>query len=66
MKDDRLGLDFAVLDVHLVAAEHDGDVLADADQVPVPVGHVLVCGSRCDVKHQDRALALQRMEVNDC
>lgn len=25
---DRLGLDFPVLDVHLVAGQHDGDVLA--------------------------------------
>ena len=55
---DRLGLDFPVLDVDLVAAEHDGDVLAYSHQVAVPVRHVLVGGPRCDVKHQDGALAL--------
>ena len=60
MEDDRLGLDLAVLDVHLVAAEHDGDVLTDADQIAVPVGHVLVGGPGRDVEHQDRTLALQK------
>ena len=33
MEGDGLGLDLALLDVDLVAAENDGDVLADADQV---------------------------------
>ena len=58
VKDNRLGLDLPVLDVDLVAAEHDRDVLAHAHQVAVPVGHVLVRGPRRDVKHQDRTLAL--------
>ena len=30
---DGLGLDLALLDVNLVAAEDDGDVLADTDEV---------------------------------
>ena len=30
------------LDVHFVAAKNDGDVFADADQIPMPVGDVLV------------------------
>ena len=28
MEHDGLGLDFPVLDVHLIAGQHDGDVLA--------------------------------------
>ena len=56
---DGLGLDLAVLDVDLVAAQHDGDVLADADQVAVPVGHVLVRHARGYVEHDDGALALR-------
>lgn len=30
---DGLGLDLALLDIDLVTAENDGDVLADSDQV---------------------------------
>ena len=44
MEGDGLGLDLALLDVDLVAAENDGDVLADADQVTCVV----------DVRDQDR------------
>lgn len=33
MECDGLGLDLALLDVDLVTAENDGDVLADSDQV---------------------------------
>ena len=57
MEDDGLGLDLAVLDVDLVAAQHDGDVLTDAHEVAVPVGHILVRDARRHVKHDHRALA---------
>ena len=60
---DGLGLDLAVLDVDLVAAQHDGDVLADADQVPVPVRHVLVRHPGRHVEHHDRALTL-KVKIN--
>jgi hypothetical protein len=33
VKRDGLGLDFALFDVDFVAAEDDGDVFADADEV---------------------------------
>ena len=33
MEGDGLGFDFALLDVDFVAAEDDGDVFADADEV---------------------------------
>lgn len=33
MEGDRLGLDLALLDVDLVTAENDGDVLTDTDEV---------------------------------
>ena len=64
MEHDGLGLDLAVLDVDLVAAEDDGDVLADADEVPVPVGHVLVRHPGCHVEHHDGALTLKKMNEN--
>lgn len=42
VKHDGLGLDFAVLDIHLVATEDNGDVLTDSHQIPVPVWYILV------------------------
>ena len=53
MEHDALGLDLPVLDVHLVAGEDDGNVLADPHQVPVPVGHVLVRHTGGHVKHDN-------------
>ena len=60
---DLLGLDLAVLDVDLVAHEHDGDVLADARQVLVPLGHVRVGDARADVEHDDPAVAADVVPV---
>lgn len=57
MKHDALGFDFPVFDVHLVAAEDDGNVLTDTDQVTMPVGYVLIGDSRGDVKHDDSTLS---------
>ena len=33
MEGDGLGLDLALLDIDLVTAENDGDVLADTDKI---------------------------------
>lgn len=33
MESDGLGLDFALLDIHLVTGQHNGDVLADTDEI---------------------------------
>lgn len=52
------GLHLAVLDVHLVPAQNDGDALAHADEVLVPVGHVLVGHSRSNIEHDDSSLSL--------
>lgn len=45
VKYNALGLYFSVFNVHLVAAEDDGNVLTDTNQVTVPVGYVLVSDS---------------------
>lgn len=60
---DGLGLDFALLDIDLVAGKDNGDVLADTDQVTVPVGDVLVCDTRGDVEHDDAALAVDVVSI---
>ena len=53
-----LGLDLPVLDVHLVPGQHDGYVLADPDQIPVPIRHVLVGHTRGYIEHDDGTLTL--------
>lgn len=50
------GLHFALLLVHLVAHQHDGDVVADSGQVLVPLGHVPVSDAGGHVEHQDRGV----------
>ncbi len=56
VKHNVLRLHFAVFDVHLVPAEHDGDVLANPSEVAVPHRHRLVRDPRRDVEHNDGRL----------
>lgn len=58
MEGDLLGLHFSVFHLDLVAAKNDGDVLAHAGQISVPVGHTLVGDSGSDVEHDNSALSL--------
>lgn len=51
------------LDVDLVAAEDNRDVLADADQVLVPGRHVLVGDARGHIEHDDGALAIDIVAI---
>ena len=43
----------------LVASEDDGNVLADPDQISMPVGNVLVGHTGRHVKHDDGTLSLE-------
>ena len=63
MEGDVGSLDLALLDVDLVAAQHDRNVFTDTLEVAVPVGHILVRDTRGDVKHDDTALALNVVTV---
>lgn len=63
MEGDGLGLHFALLYINLVSAQDDGNVLADANQVAMPVGHVLVGDARSDVEHDDTALAVDVVTI---
>lgn len=65
VESDSLGLDLALLDVDLVTAENNGDVLADTNQVTVPVGNVLVGDARGNVEHDDAALAVDVVTVTE-
>lgn len=64
MEYNNLGLHLTVLDVYLVAAQHNRDVLADAHQITMPVGNVLVCDARCHVEHDNGALTLNVVAIS--
>lgn len=57
VKHNALGFDFPVFDIHLVAAEDDGNVLTDTDQIAMPVGYVFIGDSGGDIKHDDSTLS---------
>jgi len=58
-------LDLAFLHIDLVAAEHDRNVLADADKITMPVRHVLVCDARRHIEHDDAALAINVVAITE-
>lgn len=62
---DLLGLDLALTHVDLVTDEDDVDVLADASQILVPLGHVRVGDARADIEHDDTALATNVIAITE-
>jgi hypothetical protein len=62
---DGLGLDLALLHVDLVTGEDDGDVLADTDEVTVPVGNVLVGDTGGNIEHDDTTLSVNVVTVTE-
>lgn len=46
------------LDVDFVTAENNGNVFTDTNKITVPVGNVLVCNSRSNIKHDNSTLTL--------
>lgn len=53
------------LDVDLVTAEDNGDVLAHTLEIPMPVGNVFVGDPGRDIKHDDAALALDIVSITE-
>ena len=53
------------LHVDLVAAENNGNVLANTLKITVPVGDVLVRDAGGDVEHDDTALALDVVAITE-
>jgi len=60
-----LGLDLSVLDVDLVSDENDGDGLADAGEIFVPLGDVGVCDTGAGVEHDDSALSADVVAISE-
>ena len=63
MEGNLLGLNLTVLDFYLVSGEDNWDIFADAGEITVPVGNIFVGDTRCDVKHNDGALALDIVSI---
>jgi len=60
---DGLYLNLTILDINLVTTKHDGDLLANANKITVPVGDVLVSHTRSDIEHDDGALTLDVVTI---
>jgi hypothetical protein len=67
MKYDLARLDFSILDINFVSTKDNGNILANADQILVPVRHVFVSLARkllqCDNLNLVESPALQPAEV---
>jgi hypothetical protein len=62
---DGLGLDLALLHVNLVAAQDNGNVLADTDEITETFWDVLLGDTRVYIKHDDTALAVDVVTVTE-
>ena len=62
---DLLGLHLAIFHVDLVADEADGNIIANTNQVLVPLGNVLVGDTRGHIEHNDAALAADVVAVTE-
>ena len=54
---DLLSLDFTILNIDLVAYQTDWDVLANTNQVLVPLGHILISDPCTDIEHDYTAVS---------
>ena len=53
----------AYLNIDLVTAKDNGNVLADTLEIAMPVGHVLVRDTSSDIEHDDTTLALDIVPI---
>jgi len=56
---------FAFLDINLVTTKNNRNVFANSFEIAMPVGNVLVGDTRCDIKHDDTALALDIITISE-
>ena len=60
-----LGLHFTIFDIDLVSDEGNWDVLADSNQIFVPLWNILVSDSGADIEHDDSAMATNVISVSE-
>jgi hypothetical protein len=65
VESDSLGLHLALLDIDLVTAEDNRDVLAHTGKVTVPVGNVLVGNTGGYIEHDDTALSVDVVAITE-
>ena len=65
MKYNGFCLYFSVLDVDFISTQDDWYILADTDQVAMPVRDVFVRHSGCDVEHDNGTLSLNVVAVSE-
>ena len=53
------------LDIDLVTTKNNRNVFADSFEIAMPVGNVLVGDTRCNIKHNDTALALDIITISE-
>jgi len=64
MESNGLGLNLALLNVDLISRKNDRNVLANANEITMPVGNVLVGNSRSDVEHDNTALTIDVVPIS--
>lgn len=62
---DLLGLHLSVLHINLVTYEDDWNILADSDEILVPLWNILVSDSGADVEHDDTAVAVDVVSISE-
>jgi len=50
-------LNFSVLLINFVSYKHDRNVITDASEVLVPLGHIFVSDSGCHIKHNNGSVS---------
>ena len=63
MKSYRLCFNFSLFDINFIATKNYGNCLAHTHNVFMPVYNILVRDTRCNIKHNDRALSLNVISV---
>lgn len=65
MKNDSFGFHFSIFNVNFVAAQYNWNILANTNQITMPVWNVFICYSRSDIKHDDGAFTYKcKLHIN--
>mmetsp|Transcript_23131 Transcript_23131/g.34243 ORF Transcript_23131/g.34243 Transcript_23131/m.34243 type:complete len:270 (+) Transcript_23131:104-913(+) len=65
MKSDLLGLNLAILNLHLVSSKNNRNVLTYTGKITMPVRNILVSDTGGNVKHNDGALSLDVVSITE-
>jgi hypothetical protein len=60
-----LRFNLTVLDINLVTAENNRDILANAAKITMPSRYILVCKTRSHIKHNNSTLAMNVVTITE-